>query len=116
LILGSFRILLILVIKCVRKWQNIWIETDSALVLTASKYPDKVPWELRNRWGNSMILFRQLNCMVSHVLREGNQAADALANHVVSLPSISIWFDVPWFINASLLHDKSGWPTFRFCN
>lgn len=97
-------------------WHNIWIETDSALVLMASKHPEKVPWELRNRWCNSMVLFRHLNCMVSHVFREGNKVADALANHVVSLTSLSIWFDVPLFINDSFLHNKSGLPAFRFCN
>jgi ribonuclease HI len=98
------------------RWNNIWIETDSSLLLSATKHPDKVPWELRNRWFNSLILFRDMNCIISHIFREGNKVADELANHAVNLPSLSIWFDIPMFVRDSFLRNQSGLPAFRYCN
>jgi len=29
-------------------WNNIWVETDSTLVVMAAKESNQVPWELRN--------------------------------------------------------------------
>lgn len=68
-------------------WSNIWFETDSALVVLATKKPDKVPWEVRNRWSNAMAMVRNMNCIVTHIYREGNQVADILVNQAVSLDS-----------------------------
>jgi len=50
-------------------WRNMWFETDSSLVLLATKNPDNVPWEVRNRWKNAMLLIRFRNCMVTHIYR-----------------------------------------------
>ena len=33
-------------------WRNIWIETDSQLVILAFKNADMLPWSLRNKWLN----------------------------------------------------------------
>jgi len=63
-----------------------------------------------------MVLFREMNCMVSHIFREGNQVADELANHAVTIPSLTIWPDVPLFIRDSFLRNKSGLPVFIICN
>ncbi|GAU22346.1 hypothetical protein TSUD_106740 [Trifolium subterraneum] len=65
-----------------RNWHNLWLETDSTLVVLAFKNSNtKVAWNLRNRWHNAMLLFKQLNGMVSHIYREGNQVADSIANY-----------------------------------
>ena len=62
------------------------------------------------------MVYREMNCIVSHVLREGNQVADEPANHVVTLPSLNIWSEVPLFIRDSFLRNKSGLSAFRICN
>ncbi|PNY06669.1 eh domain-containing protein 1-like [Trifolium pratense] len=39
-----------------RGWRLLWLETDSLLVTLACKTPSMVPWKLRNRWNNCMVL------------------------------------------------------------
>jgi len=71
-----------------KNWNNIWIETDSFLVALASKSSKRIPWSLRNRWNNVMAVVKDLNCMATHIYREGNQVADLLTNHGLTLTSI----------------------------
>jgi len=96
-------------------WHNIWIETDSALVVMAANSSDQVPWELRNRWLNVMTNLNTMNYLVSHIFREGNQIADLLANHSLTIPSINVWQEVPMFIKDCYIKNELGWPNFRFC-
>jgi ribonuclease HI len=53
-------------------WKNIWIETDSTLVVSAfTTRSNCVPWFLRNRWHNSLLLLNGMNCFITHINREG---------------------------------------------
>jgi len=97
------------------KWSNIWFESNSALVVLATKKPDKVPWEIRKRWNNAMAMIRSMNCIDTHIYREGNQVADALANQALSLNSYTVWHDAPLFIGEHYVKNKLGWPSYRFC-
>ncbi|CAJ2628350.1 unnamed protein product [Trifolium pratense] len=98
------------------KWHNIWIETDSALVVLAFQNSNSViSWNLRNRWNNSMFLFGQLNGIVTHIYREGNQIADSLANHGCALSSFTFWHQAPVFISDNLAKNKLGFSSFRYC-
>lgn len=66
--------------KAVSKhWYSIWIETDSSLVTKAFQDNMLVPWGLRNRWNNCMIIASSISCKCTHIHREGNQVAHALA-------------------------------------
>ena len=94
-------------------WNNIWIETDSSLVVLAVKNSQKIPWTLRNRWDNALLILNSLNCIISHVYRKGNQVADSLANHGLTLNNFTFWYDVPDFASPSFIRDKAGWPSFR---
>jgi ribonuclease HI len=70
-------------------WKQLWIESDSALVVSAFNNPSRpVAWHLRNRWNNVLVLLRQMNCVITHIYREGNQVADMLANHGLNLSSM----------------------------
>ena len=60
-----------------RGWMHLWIESDSQLVIQASKSHCIVPWDLLNRRSNCFGLNLQL--LFSHVFREGNSCADKLA-------------------------------------
>lgn len=40
-------------------WQNLWLETDSQLVVSAFKSPNIVPWKLRNRWHNCLAVTKE---------------------------------------------------------
>jgi len=61
-----------------RNWLNLWLETDSMLLLQAFKNSDMVPWVVKNRWLNCMELTKGMNFTVTHILREGNVCADGL--------------------------------------
>ncbi|GAU31405.1 hypothetical protein TSUD_370540 [Trifolium subterraneum] len=98
-------------------WQNIWVETDSTLVITAfQKQNHIVPWSLRNRWKNTLYMARTLNLILTHIFREGNQVADILANHGLNLDSLMYWHTPPLFIIDSLAMNKSGFRSFRVCH
>ena len=76
-------------------WQNLWLESDSALVVNAFKNKFQVPWKLRNRWKNFTLITSSMNFIVSHVFREGNEYADILANIGLSSNSFKVWLDLP---------------------
>jgi hypothetical protein len=59
------------------------------------------------------VLFKQMNGMVSHIFREGNQVADSLANIGCTLSSPTRWQQAPHFIIGSLEKNKLGLPSFR---
>jgi len=40
-----------------------------------------VPWRLRNRWMNCKTTLRSIECHCTHIQREGNVVADALASN-----------------------------------
>lgn len=90
------------------QWNNAWIESDSSLVVLVAKRSKLVPWSLRNRWNNVKVILNRLNCIIFHTYREGNQAADSLANHGLTLNSINFWTVVPNFISSSFIKDKAG--------
>jgi ribonuclease HI len=50
-----------------KDWLNLWLETDSTLMVQAFKSSSIVPSRLRNRWFNCSILIRGMNLVVSHI-------------------------------------------------
>ncbi|GAU47028.1 hypothetical protein TSUD_239850 [Trifolium subterraneum] len=95
-------------------WHNLWIETDSTLVVRAfQNHSYVVTWNLRNKWTNALFLFKQLNGIVSHIFREGNQVADSLANYGCTLTSSSSCHQAPGFIRYGSEKNKLGFPSFR---
>jgi ribonuclease HI len=98
-------------------WHNLWLETDSSLVVAAFSNPDKlISWRLRNRWRNVLTRINQMNFMVAHIYREGNQVVDLLANHGLGLTSITYWHQPPLFLCNSINNNKLGIPSFRYCS
>jgi len=97
-------------------WNQIWFETDSSLVVMAIKNSFVIPWNLRNRWSNSMIHLGSMNFIITHTYREGNQAADILANFALSLDQKMYWQDTPLFIREAFGKNKLCWSNYRFCD
>ena len=97
----------------VRDWKHVWLEIDSSTVLDYIRTPSLVPWQLRVRWLNCLYRISTMTFKSSHIFREGNRVADALANHGTSL-SEQIWWDVPPpFILSYYERDFLGMPNFR---
>ena len=99
-----------------RRWRNLWIETDSALVVMAFKNATLIPCNLRNRWYNCKLLLNAMNFIVSHIYREGNQCADRLAALGLTIQNLTIWSDVPLDIREFYVKNRLGMPNFRFIN
>ena len=97
-----------------RGWRNFWLESDSSMVVLAFKNVFVVPWTLRNRWFNCTKLTSQMNFVVTHIFREGNQCADRLANLGLSIQGVSFWNIVPAAITSHFVCNKLGRPSFRF--
>jgi ribonuclease HI len=95
-------------------WHNLWLETDSKLVVLAFKNASIVPWQLSNRWSNCLVLTSRMNFVVSHIFREGNQSADALAN--LGLLSLEPLWNVvlPRQVREFFVRELIGFPNFRF--
>jgi len=63
-----------------RNWKNVWIESDSSLVVMAFNNDSMIPCNLRNRWLNCKDFLYHMNFVVTHIYREGNRYADNLAS------------------------------------
>lgn len=92
-------------------WKNLWLEVDSQFVL---KNHSLVPWKLRNRWMNCIMLTSKMNFLARHIYREGNQCADTLASAGFNVPNLIVWLHLPDCISAFFVKDILGLPNFRF--
>ena len=99
-----------------RRMLNLWIETDSTLVVMAFKNATLIPCNLRNRWYNCKLLLNAMNFIVSHIYREGNQCADRLAALGLIIQNLTIWSEVPLDIREFYVKNRLGMPNFRFIN
>jgi len=97
-----------------KNWNHIWLETDSMLLMLAFKNNHMVPWSIRNRWSNCMKVTRNMNFLVSHIYREDNVCADALANIGLNIQGFVWWQDAPNNIRQDVVKNKLGMPNFRF--
>jgi ribonuclease HI len=95
-------------------WRNLWLETDSSLAVLAFKSSSIVPWGLRNRWDNCMLLAGNMNFIATHIFREGNDSADSLTNVGLVLSNIVYYWETPPCIINSVHRNKLGLPSFRF--
>jgi ribonuclease HI len=96
-----------------KNWNNLWLETDSTLVVLAFKSSSLVPWVLSNRWHNCLLLTESMNFIVSHIFREGNFCADGLANIGLFLDRLTFWNELPLVIKDNFDADRLGKPFFR---
>ena len=62
-------------------WTHLWLATDSYLVVHYFNNPKLIPWRLRVVWNNCVYFSRLIHFRVTHIYREGNMVADALANY-----------------------------------
>lgn len=89
---------------------SIIVETDSLEVYKAFQTSEGVPWQLSARWHNCMQFSEHFKCTSTHVLREGNMIADAMAKNGqgLSMHSSQWWITPPSFIFPLLYRDSLG--------
>jgi ribonuclease HI len=99
-----------------KSWRNLWLETDSKVVMLAFSSSFLVPWRIRNRWANCLLKTRQMNFIVSHIYREGNTCADLLAEIGLGINGSLWWDNVLGVIRQAVIRNKLGLPNYRFVN
>lgn len=89
---------------------DIWLETDSLLVVKAFHSMKGIPWRLQARWWNCMMFCKKVRSQCSHILRHANLVADALAKNGQGLAcnSFQWWPAPPTFILHLLYSDSLG--------
>jgi ribonuclease HI len=92
---------------------RLWMETDSMAVVNAFHKAIGIPWKMQSRWHNCMHFCTLIGC--THILREDNMAADALAKNEQGLAMFSSQWrpSPPPFISSFLLRDSLGLPFSR---
>jgi len=60
-----------------------------------------------------MAIAKGMNCMVRHIYKEGNQVADLMVYHGLSLTSIFCWQEALAFIVDTFVKNKLSWSNFR---
>jgi ribonuclease HI len=96
-------------------WSQLWLESDSMLVVKAFSSSKVVPWALRNRWDNCLARISNMNFFVSHIYREGNHCADKLASLGLTLPGFTWWNQIPPQLRDDFGRNRLGMPSYRFC-
>lgn len=97
------------------KLDKIWLETDSLAVIKAFTNHEGVPWKMVVRWQNCLIFSSSIRCICTHVLREGNLDADAMAKHGQNLAMFAAqwWNTAPLFVTPFLYRDSLALPYMR---
>lgn len=95
--------------------KQIWLESASMFVVKAFNQNSAVLWCLKNGWLNCNVFSSSIDCIFSHIHREGNVVADALARNGQSLqPLSSKWWKTPLsFISPLLYKDSYRLPFYR---
>ena len=98
------------------QWKYLWLKVDSALVVHAITNNSLVPWKIRNRWNNCMVMIQSMSFLDTHIYREGNNCDDTLANIGLNLDHLTIWTQLPVSISSHFAQNRLGMPRYRFVN
>ncbi|XP_057803363.1 uncharacterized protein LOC131018665 [Salvia miltiorrhiza] len=80
---GLMAVITAIRIAHVRGWVRLWMEADSTYVVSLLQERSKrVPWRFVALWENTLLMLNNFQLHVTHIFREGNKAADIMANPV----------------------------------
>ncbi|KAL6126194.1 hypothetical protein ACLB2K_074245 [Fragaria x ananassa] len=79
-------------------WKYVWLEVDSQIVLDLLRSPMSAPLQLHVLWKNCLYRISMMDFRCSHIYREGNQIANALASFGTSSSCMTWWNTPPDFI------------------
>ncbi|KAL6124174.1 hypothetical protein ACLB2K_076689 [Fragaria x ananassa] len=88
-------------------WKYVWLEVDSQIVLDLLRSPMSAPLQLHVLWKNCLYRISMMDFRCSHIYREGNQIANALASFGISSSGMTWWNTPPDFIRSLYDRDKS---------
>ncbi|KAK2652591.1 hypothetical protein Ddye_012447 [Dipteronia dyeriana] len=97
-------------------WRRLWLESDSTFVVDILRSRSrKVSWRWSTAWDRCLGLISQMDFALTHIYREGNQAADSLAYRRPNIVSLTWWWNAPNFCNPFIFNDFCSRPSFRLC-
>ncbi|KAL0409409.1 UNVERIFIED_CONTAM: hypothetical protein Sradi_1875300, partial [Sesamum radiatum] len=76
-----------------RGFCNVWIETDATAIIKLIISPQRGAWNLQTTLQSIRKLLCQMEYKISHIFREGNQAADFLANQTCNTQQLCIFLE-----------------------
>ncbi|KAL0329269.1 UNVERIFIED_CONTAM: hypothetical protein Sradi_4913600 [Sesamum radiatum] len=99
-------------------FRNIWIETDAKEIIMFLSSPRQGAWNVQNTLQRIWNIQSQMECRISHIFREDNQAADFLANQACSAQQLCILHEDgrTGKVKGIVTLDSSGLPYIRFKN
>jgi hypothetical protein len=97
-----------------KNWCNIWLETNSTLLVMAFKSYVLVSWDLGNRWLYCIRITKSMTFVVTHVCMERNQCVDKLANICLTIVNFTIWHDIPSQLVGIFYDNRLEKPSFKF--
>ena len=94
---------------------RIWLETDSMqIVKLVHSNSSDVPLSVRDDWIITLDVIKQLQCLVTHIYREGNSVADKLANFAIDSHCLcAFWDGAPDFVAEEAKLDALGFVRYR---
>lgn len=102
-------------IAWLKNWKKIWFELDSKSVVNCIQNSSfKPPWQLFNEWNNCHHQLQHMQYYISHVYREGNQAADTLSKMGLNHTDLKWWDSYPHQVNNILAREYAFLPSYRF--
>ena len=106
-------LMLAIVYGASHNWSRLWLESDSSSAVLAFKNHEAIPIRFRNRWHNCVQLGLSIIC--THIYREGNCCADALASMGHDLLETT-WFHIMLSsLSVDFTRARNGMSNFRFC-
>jgi len=90
-------------------WGNVWLEGDSKSLVDIILKRKLVRCKEAQRQVSyiNLIIPELKNCLVTHVFREGNRAADKLARIAYQLQKPKIWRHIPPDTILQILHENA---------
>ena len=90
-------------------WGNVWLEGDSKSLVDIIVKRKLVRCKEAQRQVSyiNLIIPELKNCLVTHVFREGNRAADKLARIAYQLQKPKIWRHIPPDTILQILHENA---------
>lgn len=79
-----------------KHWFPIWVQTDSVVLLSKVKNRDmNVPWKIKSKWRTCLGRIDENSFSMSHIYREGNAAANVMANLGCDIDDFAWWNSYP---------------------
>ncbi|KAL0417382.1 UNVERIFIED_CONTAM: putative ribonuclease H protein [Sesamum latifolium] len=72
-------------------FNRIWIEIDAINLIWLIREPSKGHWSLQHMLSHINIILKKVEYRISHIYREGNKAADHLANLACSTKTAKVY-------------------------